>query len=270
MKNMLFGMLMFLASFNLFAKGALENPKQDSVQSGIGIVSGWYCDAKKIEIVFDNRPPKEAAYGTTRGDTEGACGDDNNGFGLQWAWSILGKGWHTVRAYADGKLFAERDFYVGQIGDGSYLRGAEGSFELNGFPDEDTEVVVTWNESTQNFSILESRKNTPSGGSDWSGIWSTISAEDVWISTNDGYVNGKHTMYATMGHFSTGIFEIYKGEIRGNKVRLYGTSYTYVDAVFDVTLLTPNKAKVYVVKCKPDIYECRFPAGVTFTIDRVL
>ena len=269
MRNILTGALLISLVTNTYAKGYLENPSQDSTQSGIGVVSGWYCDANKIEIVFDDRPPKEAAYGTTRRDTEGACGDSNNGFGLLWSWSLLGKGWHTIRAYADGELFGERDFYVGQIGDGSYLRGAEGTFELNGFPDKDTEVLVTWNESIQNFSILESRKNTPAA-SDWSGIWSSVSADDVWISTNDGYVNGKHTMYATIGNFDSGVFEIYKGEIKGDKVRLYGTSYSYVDAIFDVTLLSKNKANVYVVKCEPAILECRFPTGVSFTINKNL
>ena len=52
----------------------LENPAPGSFQSGIGLISGWVCDAQAITISFDGGPPQEAAYGTSRGDTQAACG----------------------------------------------------------------------------------------------------------------------------------------------------------------------------------------------------
>ncbi len=275
MKNILIGIPLLLLSMNVLSEGVLENPKKNSVQSGIGMISGWYCDANKIEIVFDDRLPKEAAYGTTRRDTVGACGDDDNGFGLQWGWSILGKGWHTVRAYADGKLFAENDFYVGQIGDGSYLRGAEGTFELNGFPDKETEVVVEWNESTQNFSILESRNNTPSVNktpgvdSNWSGLWTSISFNgNGYLSINDGIRQGKRWLVVFGIYTNTGEFEVFEGAISGNKARVTAT-YPNEDVVFDITLLSPNRVKVYMVSCAP-ASECGFQTGTIFFMDKLL
>ena len=111
----------------------LETPASGATQSGIGVVRGWYCDAENIEIAFDEHSPIRAAYGTVRKDTEGVCGDTNNGFGLLWNYALLGQGQHRVRAYADGQLFANRTFMVGLIGDGGFLRGAEGDYVLKAF-----------------------------------------------------------------------------------------------------------------------------------------
>ncbi len=57
-----------------FLPGYLENPGAASFQSGIGVISGWTCDAEEVEIVL-NGEPQEAAYGTARLDTEAVCGD---------------------------------------------------------------------------------------------------------------------------------------------------------------------------------------------------
>ena len=46
-----------------FLPGYLENPGAASFQSGIGVISGWTCDADEVEIVL-NGEPQEAAYGT--------------------------------------------------------------------------------------------------------------------------------------------------------------------------------------------------------------
>src|SRR5215467_16103721 len=68
----------------LWAQAQLENPGGGSFQSGIGVVSGWACNASKIEIVFDNTMKLQAGYGTIRTDTQKVCGDTNNGFSLLW------------------------------------------------------------------------------------------------------------------------------------------------------------------------------------------
>ena len=70
--------------------GYLENPGAASFQSGIGLISGWTCDAEAVEIVL-NGEPQEAAYGTARLDTEAVCGDSDNGFGLLFNWNLLGR-----------------------------------------------------------------------------------------------------------------------------------------------------------------------------------
>src|SRR5262245_24627649 len=95
----------------VFAQAILENPQPGSFQSGIGIVSGWACEADRIDIEVSGggvNPPAtlQAAYGTARGDTADACGDTNNGFGLLVNWNELPDGNYTVRALRDGVEFA--------------------------------------------------------------------------------------------------------------------------------------------------------------------
>src|SRR4029453_5269383 len=50
-----------------WGQGALENPAPNSHQSGIGLISGWYCDANSIDAFIDGRILVPVAYGTPRG-----------------------------------------------------------------------------------------------------------------------------------------------------------------------------------------------------------
>src|SRR5690349_15785082 len=73
----------------------LENPAPGSFQSGIGLISGWLCNATRVDVDIDGRVTIPAAYGTVRGDTQSACGDTNNGYGLLVNWNLLGDGPHS-------------------------------------------------------------------------------------------------------------------------------------------------------------------------------
>ena len=145
----------FAAPPSLWAKGVLENPQKDSSQSGIGVISGWVCNASKVEIVIDTVATLQAAYGTDRGDTVGECGDANNGFGLLLNWNLLRDGPHTIRVLADGVEFGRATFTVTTLLGADYLRGASGSYRLSDFPEPGTDVVIRWEESLQNF-VIES------------------------------------------------------------------------------------------------------------------
>ena len=81
--------------------GYLENPGPNSFQSGIGVISGWVCEADEVEIAIGALGRQVAAYGTERLDTRDACGDTDNGFGLLFNWNLLGEGEHEVVAYVD-------------------------------------------------------------------------------------------------------------------------------------------------------------------------
>ena len=92
----------------------LDNPQPGSSQSGVGLISGFVCEADVIEVEIDGgRFP--AAYGSSRGDTLGVCGDINNGFGLVFNWNLAGDGPHTVRAFADGVEFANVQVLVATL-----------------------------------------------------------------------------------------------------------------------------------------------------------
>ena len=139
----------------------LENPQPASFQSGIGVISGWACEARKILIELDGTP-LQAAYGTVREDTWSVCGDTNNGFSLLWNWNNLGVGTHTVRALIDGEEFANTTVRVTTFGE-QFLRGTSGTFELSNFPVSGETTVVRWEESLQNFVITDGHPNTGEG-----------------------------------------------------------------------------------------------------------
>ena len=135
-------------------RGTLENPSPSSFQSGIGLFSGWVCDAQKVEIEINARLTLKAGYGTIRSDTAGVCGDTNNGFGLLFNWNLLGDGTHTVRALADGREFGRARFTVTTLGT-EFLTGVSGTYRLPNFPKQGTNVIVEWQQASQNFVITE-------------------------------------------------------------------------------------------------------------------
>ena len=132
----------------------LENPQPGSFQSGVGVISGWACDAQTIEISFDDGLRIPAGTGTLRGDTQGACGDTDNGFGLLYNWNLLGDGPHTVTAYADGVEFARVNVTVTTLGE-EFRRGLRREVTVPGFPDVGTDVVLQWQEAQQNFALVD-------------------------------------------------------------------------------------------------------------------
>src|SRR5262249_10112181 len=76
------------------------------------------------------------------------------GFGLLVNWNLLGDGTHTVRALADGTEFARATFTVTTLGV-EFLRGVNGNCRLEDFPHSGDSITMRWQESTQNFAIIE-------------------------------------------------------------------------------------------------------------------
>ena len=134
-----------------FVQGYLENPGADSFQSGVGVLSGWVCEAEAVEIEL-NGIPQEAAYGTERLDTLRACGDTDNGFGLLFNWNLLGDGEHTVVAFVDGVELGRARVTVTTVGQ-EFLRGAEGECAAADFPMPGEKVTLEWQQNSQNFVI---------------------------------------------------------------------------------------------------------------------
>ena len=139
-----------------WAQAVFENPPPGSFQSGVGVISGWVCDAERIDIVFNPGTATEetwrAGYRTTREDTEGVCNDSDNGFGLLFNWNRLGAGVHTVQAKADGVEFGSATFTVTTF-DTDFLEDANGEFVVEDFPTEGNEITLGWQQSLQNFVI---------------------------------------------------------------------------------------------------------------------
>ena len=149
--------------------GYLENPGAASFQSGIGLISGWTCDADEVEITL-NGEPQEAAYGTERVDTAGVCGDTDNGFGLLFNWNLLGDGEHEVVALVDGVELDRATVTVTTLG-AEFLRDATGTCTAADFPTMDETVTLAWQQTQQNFVIVDgpapagaNRAGTPGEG----------------------------------------------------------------------------------------------------------
>ena len=133
--------------------GFLENPASNSFQSGIGVLSGWVCDAEDITLEI-NGQTVETSYGTERSDTESACGDTDNGFGVVFNWSELDDGDYEVLARADGVAFDRATVRVTTLGT-AFLEDVTGTCEATDFPETGEMVTLTWQQSQQNFVITD-------------------------------------------------------------------------------------------------------------------
>ena len=138
-------------------RGVLENPQPGAFKSGIGVISGWKCEAAgPLTVRFNGGNPIPLAYGNERSDTQSVCGDTNNGFVSIWNWSNLGDGTHTAVIYDSGVEFARSTFRVTTFGQ-EFLRGVKETITVSDFPRAGTTTVLEWEESTQNFVIREVR-----------------------------------------------------------------------------------------------------------------
>ena len=131
-----------------------ETPAQGSIQSGVGIIRGWACDAVSVEISIDGGERIPVAYGTSRGDTMSVCNDADNGYGMVIAWGNLGEGMHRLRTFVNGRGISEVEFEVAGIGD-PFAKGLSATYELQDFPAPGESVTVEWSEPDQNFIIVD-------------------------------------------------------------------------------------------------------------------
>ena len=136
--------------------GYLENPGPNSFQSGIGVISGWVCEGAEV-IIELNGEPQPATYGTERLDTEEACGDTDNGFGLLFNWNLLGDGEHTVVAWVDGVELGRAAVRVTTL-DEEFVEDVTGECVVEDFPMAGATVTLGWQENSQNFVITNAER----------------------------------------------------------------------------------------------------------------
>jgi hypothetical protein len=177
------------APLTVLAQARLESPSDGGNASGIGLIRGWRCEEPAnglIQLVIDGSIMVDAPYGSARGDTQEACGDKDNGWGTTFNFNTIGEGEHTITASADGEQFDSATFNVGKPSDENYLRGAPLTYYiLPDFPGRDDATVIQWQESDQNFIIVE----TPSGVVPEGGTWKNSEGNDFdvcWEVSDDG------------------------------------------------------------------------------------
>ena len=143
----------------LASAAVLDVPSTGDTLSGIGILHGWKCTAEgEITVAFNGGTPIPATYGSPRGDTSTACGNEgNNGFYTYWNWAILGDGEHTVVAYDSGVEFARSTFMVTTAGE-EFVRGAQARVRVSDFPNLGEITWFAWNQSTQHLEMAQVRE----------------------------------------------------------------------------------------------------------------
>ena len=135
--------------------GVLEIPGNGVTLSGIGVISGWKCEAEgDITISLNAGESIPATYGLPRADTSGVCDNDgNNGFFSYTNWGNLGDGEHTAVVYDNGVEFGRSTFTVATLGE-AFVRGASGECTITDFPAPGEAATFAWNQATQHLELV--------------------------------------------------------------------------------------------------------------------
>ncbi len=155
---------------SLVHAATLGNPGNGEFYSGIGVISGWKCQANgEITVEFLNDAgarmvinegrtsnPVPMLYGSERPDVRdaGACDSADVGFVAIWNWGELGDGTYTAVAYDNDVEFARNTFTVTTPGAG-FLTGASKQVTVDDFPNPGDSMVLEWNQGTQHFEIVD-------------------------------------------------------------------------------------------------------------------
>ena len=136
---------------------ALENPSGGLFYSGVGVISGWKCEANgELTVRFNGGEPIPLVYGSERPDVldVGACASADVGFVAIYNWARLDDGSHTAVAYDDGVEFARGTFQTTRlVEDKEFVPGLSGRFRARDFPDPGVNTLLRWNQNVQGFVI---------------------------------------------------------------------------------------------------------------------
>ena len=139
-----------------WSQSALEVPPPGhSVQSGVGLIAGWYCNLpadRTMTVRYDGGPRNTVLYGADRRDTLATCGDSDNGFIAQINWNLLGAGLHSVEVFAGLERIGRTQVWVTTL-DGEFLTGAQANCFVDNFPQAGQSTTLEWQPNAQNFAV---------------------------------------------------------------------------------------------------------------------
>ena len=162
-------------------RATFENPPAGGLSSGIGVISGWRCEANgTLTVSFDGGDPIPVVYGSERPDTASVCGDTGNGFVAIWNWGNLGEGDHSAVVYDDGVPFGQSSFTVGTSGE-EFLRGVTAACTVPDFPAPGESGHFVWSEPTQHLELshvgpssMTEEPSTCEPAARFDGTWSIV------------------------------------------------------------------------------------------------
>ena len=190
--------IVFLAP-TLAYPAVLGIPGNGSYLSGIGVISGWKCQANgRLTIRFDGGEPIPLLYGSERPDVRKAqaCDSADVGFVAIMNWAELGRGRHTAVAYDNDVEFARSTFTVATFGlERRFVRNAGAFFCASDFPERGEAAFFVWNDETQH---MELRAGPVAGQYVYDDLEGRASSVDNWgnwwARTNAGNITGSTTI----------------------------------------------------------------------------
>ena len=140
-------------------------PGEGTTLSGVSLISGWKCevvgaltiqffDANGTLVSIHGEDTFPLAHGSFRPDTEGVCGDVQNGFSSTWNWGEMADGQYTAVVSEDSVEFDRNTFTVVTFGE-NFVRGASGRCTIPNFPSPGESAQFVWNQSTQHLELSQ-------------------------------------------------------------------------------------------------------------------
>ena len=152
----------FLLTSSVAYAATLEIPTPHTTVSGIGVISGWKCEAGELTVRFDGGAPIPLLHGAERADVlnAGACDHATVGFLSIMNWGNLGDGEHTAVVYDDGVEFGRSVFTVRRFRD-AFVTDAALTLPVQDFPHQGDSAVFTWSEATQHLELADAFAASP-------------------------------------------------------------------------------------------------------------
>ena len=136
------------------AQVTLENPTPGQTLTGIGLLSGWACNAETASVRFDGASQDiPILIGSSREDTRSTCGAADTGFVLLMNWNILGAGDHRLTLFVNGQARVSRTITVVTYGE-EFLEGLDKEWIIPDWPKQGTDTRIAWRETKQNIEIV--------------------------------------------------------------------------------------------------------------------
>lgn len=152
----------FLLTSSVAHAATLGIPTPHTTVSGIGVISGWKCEAGELTVRFDGGEPIPLLHGAERTDVlnAGACDHATAGFLSIMNWGNLGDGEHTAVVYDDGVEFGRSVFTVRRFRD-AFVKDAALTLPVQDFPHQGENAVFTWSEATQHLELADAFGASP-------------------------------------------------------------------------------------------------------------
>jgi hypothetical protein len=148
-------LLLSLLGATTWAQAVLENPALNSIESGIGVISGFHCTSKNISFKINGQDIGKAGTGTSRGDTQSLCGRSDTGFSLLFNFNLLPPGQHSLGMYADGQLVETRSFNTTRSAGQEFAQGKSKTILIPDFPQAGHSARLEWVTAKQAFVVTD-------------------------------------------------------------------------------------------------------------------